>query len=90
MSNDIYQTTDPDHLAYHELNRRRRRMAGQIRIRIRFKHSKSPWFDYLLASPEEMADILEGTGWRIHRVISAEETPIYAAVIFKEGYSGIE
>ena len=90
VSNDIYQTTDPDHLAYHQFNRRRGRIAGQIRIRIRYKHSKSPWFDYLLASPEEMAEILEGTGWRIQRVISAEGTPIYAAVIFKEGYSNFD
>jgi SAM-dependent methyltransferase len=84
VSNDIYQTSDPDHLAYHEYNRRRGRMAGQIRIRVRFKHATSPWFDYLLVSPEEMAEILEGTGWSQHRVISAEGTPVYAAVLIKE------
>jgi SAM-dependent methyltransferase len=87
VSNDIYQTKDPDHLAYHEYNRRRGRMAGQIRIRIRFKHSTSAWFDYLLVSPEEMAEILEGTGWRIQQVISAEGTPVYAAVVVKARHS---
>ena len=86
LSNDIYQTTTPFHLAYQESNRRRGRMAGQLRIRIRFQMAKSPWFDYLLASPEEMADLLESTGWRIQRVISAEGSPIYGAVIFKEGH----
>ncbi len=84
VSNDIYQTADPDHLAYQEYNRWRGRMAGQLRIRICYRGARSPWFDYLLASPEEMADLLEGTGWAINRLITAEESPIYAAVILKE------
>ena len=37
-SNDVYQTENPVHLRYHEQNRKRGRMSGQIRIRIRFKN----------------------------------------------------
>ena len=34
QSNDVYATDRPEHLAYHERNRARGRMAGQIRLRI--------------------------------------------------------
>jgi hypothetical protein len=58
-----YKTDNPEHLAFHERNRRSGRMGGQLRIRIRKGSYKTPWFDYLLASPEEMAQLAEGTGW---------------------------
>ncbi len=34
---DPYKTDDPDYLAYHKLNKKKGRMAGQLRIRIRFQ-----------------------------------------------------
>ena len=64
-----YTTDNPEHLAYHERNRRRGRMGGQLRIRIRNGTYSTPWLDYLLASPEEMAELAEGTGWERARVI---------------------
>jgi SAM-dependent methyltransferase len=75
-----YTTENPDHLAYHERNRRRGRMAGQLRIRIRHGHYKTPWFDYLLASPEEMAELVDGTGWQLARVIDEGEH-VYVGVL---------
>ena len=68
-----YTTDDADHLAYHERNRRRGRMPGQLRIRVVYGHRRSRWFDYLLASPEEMAELAEGTGWELARVIDEGE-----------------
>jgi hypothetical protein len=53
-STDPYRTENPHHLRYHDLNRRRGRMPGQVRIRIRYQTYASEWFDYLLASREEM------------------------------------
>ncbi|HUW81541.1 MAG TPA: class I SAM-dependent methyltransferase [Phycisphaerae bacterium] len=79
-SRDPYDTTEPCHLAYHRLNRRRGRMAGQLRIRIRYKTLATPWFDYLLASKNEIRAIVDGTGWRVDRFIEAKG-PGYAAVI---------
>ena len=40
-------------------------MSGQVRIRVRFKNLKTPWFDYLFVSREEMQQILNDTGWRV-------------------------
>jgi SAM-dependent methyltransferase len=82
-SNDVYRTKVPAHLAYHRLNRRRGRMPGQVRIRIRYETYVTPWFDYLLVSPDEMAGILDGTGWSIERILKSSGAP-YIAVIRKD------
>jgi SAM-dependent methyltransferase len=71
------------HLRYRRRNRERGRMAGQIRIRIRFEELKGPWFDYLLVSPTEMKAILAGTGWRVREVLKSSDGPVYVAVIVK-------
>jgi len=81
-SNDPYKTTDPIHLAYHEYNRQRGRMSGQLRLRVRHKKIKSPWFDYLLVSRDEMREILQGTGWEVRQFIDTE-TSLYIAIIEK-------
>lgn len=78
---NVYQTNDPDHLAYLEQNRKRGRMSGQIRMRARYKRFVTPWFDYLMVSPEEMATLLDGTGWRIARQYSAAGGRLYTAII---------
>jgi hypothetical protein len=79
---DPYKTDHPAHLAYHRRNRRRGRMPGQLRIRIRFQGCIGPWFDYLLVSPDEMKGILDGTGWGVQRLIE-DDGPRYIAVIEK-------
>ena len=82
-SNDPYQTTVRCHLRYHKLNRKRNRMSGQLRIRIRYLTYATPWFDYLLVSKEEMERIVRGTGWRIDRFFDSDGS-MYAALIGKE------
>jgi len=77
---DPYETDDPDHLAYHAQNRSKGRMSGQIRMRVRYRRYKSPWFDYLFLSREELEELLEGTGWRLKEII-ARYGPSYAVVI---------
>jgi SAM-dependent methyltransferase len=75
-----YNTDNPVHLSFHERNRKRGRMGGQLRIRIRQGTSSTPWFDYLLASPDEMAELAEGTGWELRRVIDEGEH-VYVGVL---------
>jgi len=84
---DPYKTDVPEHLEYHELNRKRGRMAGQVRIRIRYKRYVTPWFDYLFVSKDELLQILEGTGWRLKHIIDPDN-PVYIAVIQKEKVAG--
>ena len=79
---DPYKTNDPYHLGYHRLNRKRGRMGGQLRIRVRYKNLASPWFDYLFLSRTELEGILKGTGWKLARFIPAG--PLYCVVLEKE------
>ena len=80
---DPYQTEEPCHLAYHQFNRDRRRMSGQLRLRIRYRQYTTPWFDYLFVSKTEIEDILDGTAWRVERYIDAADTPTYVAILSK-------
>ena len=79
-----YTTDNPEHLAYHRRNKRRGRMAGQLKIRIRHQGYRTPWFDYLLTSPDEMAGLAEAGGWRLARVID-EGQLIYVGVLERAG-----
>lgn len=79
---DPYKTDNPDHLEYHKLNKKKGRMGGQVRIRIRFQNYVSGWFDYLMVSKEEMNAILNGTGWKIKQFIDSNASK-YVAIIEK-------
>lgn len=79
---DVYDTENPDHLAYQKYNRDRGRMSGQIRIRIRYRKMKTPWFDYLMVSQEEMTHILQDTGWEVSQFINSDGFH-YIAIIEK-------
>jgi SAM-dependent methyltransferase len=81
-SNDPYKTDNPVHLEYQKFNRRRGRMSGQLRIRVRFEKYVGDWFDYSLVSKEEMKKIIEGTGWKVKRVVDSMKGR-YAAIIEK-------
>lgn len=65
---DPYLTTNPAHLAYHERNRARGRMAGQIRMRVRDGITASEFFDYLFVSPDELTALLAASPWRLDRL----------------------
>ena len=78
---NVYQTNDPDHLTYLATNRERGRMSGQIRMRGRYKRFATPWFDYLMVSPEEMEALVDGTGWRVAHTAQNFGGPLYIAVI---------
>jgi SAM-dependent methyltransferase len=78
---DPYQTDNPFHFAYHRRNRQRGRMAGQLRIRVRYQKYATPWFDYLVVSSKEMGTLLRGAGWAVERFLPG--TPTYIAVIGK-------
>jgi SAM-dependent methyltransferase len=79
VSYDPYGTEATHHVSYHERNRQRGRMAGQARYRLRYQTYATPWFDYLMVSPEEMGEIIIGTGWQLKQVFRDET--FYAGLI---------
>jgi SAM-dependent methyltransferase len=81
-SNDVLKTTNPAHLAYHRRNRRRGRLPGQIRFRVRYRHFCTPYISYLMVNQREMRRIVAGTGWRIERILPSRGSG-YVAVLAK-------
>jgi len=79
-SYDIYQTKDQNHRDYQRRNRRRGRMSGQIRIRMRYLHYRTPYADYLMVSLKEMKSIIKNSGWRISAMFSSGG-PAYIVVL---------
>jgi len=71
------------HLACQALNRRRGRLPGQVRIRVRYLRSVTPWFDYLMVCRDEMRRIIAGTGWRVARTFDSRGS-VYIAVLEKD------
>jgi SAM-dependent methyltransferase len=53
------------------------------RYRVRWQQYATPWFYYLMFSPEELARLVVGTGWRVLRMID-DGSPRFAAVLERE------
>jgi hypothetical protein len=81
---DPYGTTDPVHLGYHEFNRRRGRLPGQLRLRLRYRDLSTSWFDYLVCSTEELERLVAGTPWRLADIDDAD-APFYLATLRLDG-----
>ena len=81
-SNDPYKTDDPAHLQYHKMNKRKGRMSGQTRIRVRYRQYRGRWLDFLIVSKKEMAQILSNTGWKIQEFLDRGDS-YYTAIIKK-------
>ncbi len=76
---DPHRTDDPFHLRYHEQNRARGRMVGQLRLRVRWRDIATEWFDLLFCSPNELIAIVRDHGCRV--VDRAIDGPSYLAVL---------
>jgi hypothetical protein len=68
-------------MRYHRVNRARGRMPGQVRIRVRYRNYVGKWFDYPLVSPDEMKEIVAGTGWSVSRFTKSKGSPLYISIL---------
>ena len=59
-----YITDQPEHLEYHAWNRRRGRLPGEARIRVRYKKAVTPWIEFLMLSLDELRSLLDDTPWQ--------------------------
>ena len=84
-----YKTNDSNHLQYHRWNKKRGRLPGQIRMRVRFEKAIGVWFDYLFVSPQEMEDVLRNTGWQVERFIAPEETNYFVVLRKKVSFNSV-
>jgi SAM-dependent methyltransferase len=56
--------------------------ANGRRFRVRYRDFATPWFRYLMLTPEELEEQAAGAGWCVARVIT-DESPRYVAVLEK-------
>lgn len=80
---DPHDTKDPVHLAYQKWNKKRGRMPGQLRMRIRHKTHIGAWFDYMFLSKKEIKSLVDGTGWRLAKFDLKKDSGFYIAVLEK-------
>jgi SAM-dependent methyltransferase len=78
---DPHALDDPVQRTYCEGNRRRGRMPGQLRVRVRYRELATTWLEWLQVSPEELGELLHGTGWQLARTVG--NGPSYVAIIEK-------
>lgn len=69
--------------AYRRLNRTRGKMAGQLRLRVRYRQVASAWFSWLFVSERELRSLVEGTGWAWSEVLTGEPEEAFVAVLDK-------
>jgi hypothetical protein len=67
-------------VAYHQRNRDRGRLGGQLRLRLRYRLLATEWFDYLNCSVAELESLLAGSRWRLNSV-DTQDRPYYLAVM---------
>jgi len=75
---------DEDTVKYVEHNLMRKRLGGQMNVRIRYKKVVTPWTDYLFLSIEELRELLNHTNWAIVQVIEDKDTNQYIAQLKKK------
>ncbi len=76
-------TENPEHLAYHEMNRRRGKPPGLVKIRVNFWDVKGGWFEFLMMGEEALAEILEPTNWKVVKVYDSGNGD-YIAILSKK------
>lgn len=74
-----YVDADETDLAYYERNRGRGRMPGQVTIRIRHGSLATPWYDLLCVDPDELAALVDGTGWSL-AMLREDGADLYAVL----------
>ena len=81
-SADLRIRADGTDRAYMARNRRKGKLPGQLRIRVRFRDVIGHWFDFLFVSKRELQMILIGTGWEVRRFIQGKHGA-FAAILKK-------
>ncbi|MBA9002264.1 hypothetical protein [Thermomonospora cellulosilytica] len=81
VGHDPYTGHHALHRAYHDRNRAEGRLPGQVTMRLRYQGRVSPWFDRLLLSQDELADLLEGSPWKLAACGTPDGRGFYLATL---------
>jgi len=73
---DALKTDSPQHLAYQEFNRQKRKAYGnitQVTLRLQHQDQAGEWYDLLFVNPAGLTELVSGTGWQVQEVIPEKE-----------------
>jgi SAM-dependent methyltransferase len=76
---DPHRDADQVHVRYRAANVACGRMPGQLRVRLRYRHLRTPWHDWLQLAPGELAELASPHGWRLVRTLG--DGPSYVAIL---------
>ncbi|MFX0206192.1 MAG: class I SAM-dependent methyltransferase [Candidatus Hodarchaeota archaeon] len=77
---DPLNTKKPEHLTYHDQNRKKGRPPGLVKIRICFQTLKDEWWDLLFADVPSVKEILISTGYTEIAIYQDPSSPIFYVV----------
>ena len=77
---DPLNTAKPEHLAYHDRNRKKGRPAGLVKIRICYQNVKDDWWDLLFADVPTVKEILISTGYTEIAIYQDSSSPVFYVV----------
>ncbi|MBT3284971.1 class I SAM-dependent methyltransferase [Candidatus Bathyarchaeota archaeon] len=75
-------TTNPEHLAYYERNRKKGLPIGLVKVRIGFQGKVGEWFDLFLMDQELLEEIVAPTGWKVSKNYYSEQG-MYITILTK-------
>ena len=85
---DVTRTRDPEHLSYHEANRRAGRYVGEIRMRFEYDGSRGPYCGWLHVDPRTLEEQAKRAGWSMETIVD-EESGDYLASLAPNRMSSI-
>lgn len=80
---DPFNTDNPSHLTYHELNRKKGKSPGLVRIRIHYQNAIDKWWNLLLVDVNTVIKILENTEYQKISIYQNNTSPVYYIVAKK-------
>jgi hypothetical protein len=71
-SRDVRQTDDPNHLTYHEANRRAGHYIGEICLQFEYEGQSGPYCGWLHVDPPTLRQRAEQGGWNCEIILEQD------------------
>lgn len=79
-----YTTNAQEYSVYNNHERKLAKRVDKIKLRIEYNDMAGDWFYSIMASPEELKNLIRGTGWIVSDIIVKDEDGFYGVVLNKE------
>ncbi|MFA6023630.1 MAG: class I SAM-dependent methyltransferase [Candidatus Gracilibacteria bacterium] len=81
-SMDVSKTDNPKHKAYHQMNLKRRKYVGEVKIRVEYKKAIGTYFKWIHLDSEKLKELAAKTGWKVI-YLKVTKDGSYSAVLEK-------